>query len=65
MGFVFVLGETNSPNQTLSKLSQLIQIPRISLSTGFLEENYSVTPTQNRLYPQMKNYNQMDFVYAQ
>lgn len=49
----------------LENLTELTKLPGIALSTPYLEnrliyyEDYS-----NRLYPQMKNYSKMNYVYA-
>ncbi len=49
----------------IQKLTSLTKLPGLALSTGYLEnrviyyEDYS-----NQLYPKMKNYLKMDYVYA-
>jgi len=54
--------EASTPIKDLTSLTKL---PGISISTSYLEkrviyyDDYS-----NKLYPNMKNYSQMDFVYA-
>jgi hypothetical protein len=61
------LWRTSPKEETLSDMQtflQLTQVPRIALSEGYLEEPFFDIAQQNRLFPSMKNYSRMDFVYA-
>ncbi len=52
-------------NQDIKTLTKLTRLPGLAISTSYLEkrvlyyDDYS-----NKLYPSMKNYSQMDFVYV-
>ena len=65
-GFVGIniLSYTPQHNDDIHKLNHITKVFHLALSTKFLEENLYEKVAQNRLYPQMKVYNKMDFVYA-
>jgi len=51
--------------QQISTLTQLTKLPGLALSTGYLEHRISFySDDSNTLYPKMKNYTKMDYVYA-
>jgi len=55
--------QRKSQIQTLTKLTKL---PGIALSTGYLENRIIYYKDHsNKLYPKMRNYSKMDYVYAQ
>ncbi len=52
-------------SQFLSLVTSLTHLPGLALSTSFLERRVSEYQDQsNRLYPQMRYYKEMDYVYA-
>jgi hypothetical protein len=66
--FIFLLLSTDysrDREKQITNVSMLSKLPGIALSTSYLEkrviyyDDYS-----NSLYPKMKNYSQVDFVYA-
>jgi len=68
MGVFFTIITKANDNQTkvyIQNITKLTKLPGIALSTSYLQnriiyyDDYS-----NKLYPQMKNYSQTDFVYA-
>ncbi|MEA1982951.1 MAG: hypothetical protein U9N39_05345 [Campylobacterota bacterium] len=49
----------------IATLTRLTKLPGIALSTDYLEHrNPYYADSSNQLYPRMKNYSQMDYVYA-
>jgi len=46
-------------------LSKIIRLPGFASSNSFLEHRVGFySDSSNRLYPQMRGYKQMDYVYA-
>jgi len=64
--FVLILMTPHAKeNKNIKVLTKLTKLPGLAISTSYLEkrvlyyDDYS-----NKIYPDMKNYSQMDFVYA-
>ena len=64
---IFIVSTSNYSKErknSIENLTRITNLPGLALSTSYLEkrviyyEDYS-----NTLYPKMKNYSQMDFVY--
>lgn len=54
--------QRESQIQTLTRLTKL---PGLALSTGYLESRIIYySDDSNQLYPEMKNYSKMDYIYA-
>jgi hypothetical protein len=62
---VVFLPNTDMKNNSVRELTYLTKLPGIALSTTYLQkrviyyDDYS-----NKLYPQMKNYSKVNFVYV-
>jgi len=57
----------NKPNTViLQKITSLTYFPGLAFSTGFLENRIlKYQDKSSRIYPQIKYYKQMDYVYDQ
>jgi len=55
-----------SNERAIKTISKITRVPGFALSTSYLENRIIYyKDSSNRLYPQMKHYKQMDYVYAQ
>ena len=58
---------THTPTNTsaIKTFTQIVQIPGFASSSPYLESRVGFYQDQtNRLYPQMRYYKQMDYIYA-
>ena len=61
---VFSLYHTRD-TKSLEQLSQVAAFPSVALSNSFLEKRITLyDDTSNRLYPEMHNFQKLDFIYA-
>jgi len=64
--FILSLSSYSKERQnSIENLTKITHLPGITLSTSYLENRVIYyEDNSNTLYPKMKNYSQMDFVYA-
>jgi hypothetical protein len=63
---LYSVSQKASNKKEIELLSQITKLPGFTRSTSFLEHRIQIyEDSSNQLYPKMKNYKQMDFVYAQ
>jgi hypothetical protein len=59
------LSSASEHYKTLAQLTAFTKFPGVALSTGFLENRVlEYQDNSSRIYPQMRYYKRMDYVYA-